>query len=172
MVEVISAGELGISEPEETEATFIGNALLKAHHSAKASGLPAMADDSGLGVDALNGQPGIYSARWAEVDGIRDFDHAMKRVHEELGDTENRAAKFICALAVVWPDGEEICVEGFVDGDITWPMRGGNGFGYDAVFQPKGYDISFAQMEPSQKHAMSHRSDAFEKLVKTCFPEE
>lgn len=170
-VEVTSAGELGISEPEETEKTFMGNALLKAHHSAKAAGLPALADDSGLSVDALDGQPGIYSARWAVVDGERDFNYAMKKVHDELGDGEDRGAKFICALAVVWPDGEELCVEGNVEGDITWPMRGENGFGYDAIFQPKGHDISFAQMDPAQKHAMSHRADAFKKLVELCFKE-
>ncbi|MDX1736712.1 MAG: RdgB/HAM1 family non-canonical purine NTP pyrophosphatase [Alphaproteobacteria bacterium] len=168
-VEVTSAGELNISEPEETETSFVGNALLKARHSAKASGLPALADDSGLAVDALGGKPGIYSARWAEKDGVRDFKYAMEKLHGELGDEADRTARFICALAIVWPDGEEIVVEGEVVGDIIWPMRGDKGFGYDPVFQPKGYDVTFAEMDPSDKHAMSHRADAFKKLVEACF---
>ncbi|WP_420548434.1 RdgB/HAM1 family non-canonical purine NTP pyrophosphatase [Curvivirga sp.] len=171
-VEVTSAGELGISEPEETEATFKGNALLKAHHSAKASGLPALADDSGLAVDALDGKPGIYSARWAVKDGVRDFNYAMEKVNDELGENDNRTARFICSLALVWPDGEEACVEGFVEGDIVWPARGDKGFGYDPVFQPKGFDITFAEMEPQRKHEMSHRADAFKKLVELVFADD
>ena len=176
-VEVTSAGELGISEPEETEKTFEGNALLKARHSASACGLPALADDSGLAVIALDGQPGIYSARWAETGEGRDFKMAMERVNTELGDNPNRKARFICSLAVVWPatedqPAEELVVEGYVEGDITWPMRGDKGFGYDPIFQPNGFDISFAEMEPAKKHAMSHRADAFKKLVSQIFPED
>lgn len=168
-VEVTSAGELNISEPEETEITFKGNALLKARHSAEQSGLPALADDSGLSVDALDGQPGIYSARWAIKDGVRDFNFAMDKLNSELADKKDKTARFICALAIVWPDGEEFVVEGEIEGDIIWPMRGDNGFGYDPVFQPKGDHRSFAEMDPAEKHAMSHRARAFAQLIEHCF---
>lgn len=168
-VTVTSAADHSVSEPEETEDSFEGNALLKAHHTAKSTGLPALADDSGLSVKALNGAPGIYSARWADTDKGRDFDMAMKRIADDIHGTEDRSAKFVCALALVWPDGEEVVFEGKVDGTITWPMRGVNGFGYDAIFQPLGYDISFAEMESTQKHAISHRADAFRQLVEACF---
>ena len=168
-VSVTSAIDHNVSEPEETEDSFKGNALLKARHTAKATGLPALADDSGLSVNALDGAPGIYSARWAEGKGGRDFDRAMKRVVDEIKDSNDQGARFICALALVWPDGEEVVFEGKVEGTITWPMRGENGFGYDAIFQPLGHDISFAQMQSSQKQAMSHRADAFKQLIEACF---
>ena len=171
---VIAADSLGLAEPEETETSFRGNALLKARAAAQASSLPALADDSGLAVAALDGAPGIYSARWAAPDG--DFDKAMQRVHDELtrvgakdfGATD-LSAQFICALAVVWPDGDEVCVEGRVSGRINWPPRGNLGFGYDAIFQPDGYHQSFAEMAPPEKHAMSHRADAFAQLLQQVF---
>ena len=171
---VIAADSLGLAEPEETETSFRGNALLKARAAAQASSLPALADDSGLAVAALDGAPGIYSARWAAPDG--DFDKAMQRVHDELtrvgakdfGATD-LSAQFICALAVVWPDGDEVCVEGRVSGQISWPPRGNLGFGYDAIFQPDGYHKSFGEMEPPEKHAMSHRADAFARLLQQVF---
>jgi XTP/dITP diphosphohydrolase len=176
---VIAADSLGLAEPEETETSFRGNALLKARAAAQASSLPALADDSGLSVTALNGAPGIYSARWAAPDG--DFDKAMQRVHDELTRVgvkdfgaknlcaTDLSAQFICALAVVWPDGDEVCVEGRVSGQISWPPRGNLGFGYDAIFQPDGYHQSFGEIAPSEKHAMSHRADAFAKLLQQVF---
>ena len=171
---VIAADSLGLAEPEETETSFRGNALLKARAAAQASSLPALADDSGLAVAALDGAPGIYSARWAAPDG--DFDKAMQRVHDELtrvgakdfGATD-LSAQFICALAVVWPDGDEVCVEGRVSGQISWPPRGNLGFGYDAIFQPDGYQQSFGEMALPEKHAMSHRADAFAQLLQQVF---
>ena len=171
---VAAASDYGISEISETEDTFAGNALLKARHVANATGIPALADDSGICVDALDGAPGIYSARWAETENGRDFNKAMEIVANEIHGTENRHAHFICTLALVWPDNmditdNEIIVEGRVDGVITWPMRGDNGFGYDAIFQPDGYDISFAQMSPLQKDTISHRNNAFNKLIVACF---
>ncbi len=173
-ITVSAAGDHGISEIAETENTFAGNALLKARHVANATGIPALADDSGLCVHALDGAPGIYSARWAETENGCDFNKAMEIVANEIHGTENRHAYFICVLALVWPDNmnmadNEITVEGRVDGAITWPMRGDNGFGYDAIFQPDGYDISFAQMTSSQKDAISHRNNAFNKLIAACF---
>jgi XTP/dITP diphosphohydrolase len=171
---VIAADSLGLAEPEETETSFRGNALLKARVAAQASSLPALADDSGLTVAALDGAPGIYSARWAAPDG--DFNKAMQRVHDELTrvgvkdlGAKDLSAQFICALAVVWPDGDEVCVEGQVSGQISWPPRGNLGFGYDAIFQPDGYHQSFGEIAPSEKHAMSHRADAFAKLLQQVF---
>ncbi|HTJ64571.1 MAG TPA: RdgB/HAM1 family non-canonical purine NTP pyrophosphatase [Alphaproteobacteria bacterium] len=161
-----SAGELGLPEPEETEATFTGNAALKARAAAQGSGLPALADDSGLVVPALGGDPGIYSARWAGPD--KDFAVAMERVRRELGDKDH-AAHFVCALSLAWPDGTTETVEGKVFGRLVFPPRGEKGFGYDPIFIPDGHDITFAEMEPDDKHRMSHRADAFAQLVARCF---
>lgn len=172
-IETVSAGALGVPEPEETGTTFIANAELKARFSADLTGLPALADDSGLCVEALGGEPGIFSARWAErEDGSRDFGEAMRRVHERLekqGPEAGRDAHFVCALSLAWPDGHVESFEGRVDGLLIWPPRGENGFGYDAMFQPLGHEISFGEMDPADKHAMSHRADAFAKLVAAAF---
>lgn len=170
--EVVSAGELGLAEPEETGASFIANAELKARTAAAAAKLPALADDSGLAVDALDGNPGIYSARWAGFS--RDFGLAMERLNRELAyagarEAEQRRGHFVCALSLAWPDGHCESFEGKVHGSIVWPPRGKNGFGYDPVFQPDGHAMTFGEMEPAQKHGMSHRADAFRRLVAACF---
>lgn len=168
-VEAISAGDLNLPEPEETEATFIGNALLKARAAAQASGLPSLSDDSGLVVHALGGDPGIYSARWAGPD--KDFAVAMQKVEEALraAQSDDRTAHFICALALVWPDGEAAAFEGRIDGVLVWPSRGDRGFGYDPMFVPEGETITFGEMDPDAKHAMSHRARAFAQLVAERF---
>lgn len=166
-VDVVSAGELNLPEPEETETTFIGNAKLKALAAATASGLPALSDDSGLSVTALNGAPGIYSARWAGP--AKDFAVAMARVEKELIGKTDRSAKFVCALALCWPDGHCETFEGEVHGTLSFPPRGHKGFGYDPIFVAKGQTITFAEMEPIAKHAMSHRATAFRQLVAACF---
>jgi len=165
----IPASSLGLAEPEETDTSFRGNALLKARAAAVAAKLPALADDSGLVVAALDGAPGIYSARWAAPGG--DFDKAMQRVFDELtqANADDMSAHFVCALALVWPEGDEVCVEGQVTGQITWPPRGQFGFGYDAIFQPTGHSQSFGEMDPDVKHAMSHRADAFAQLIAQVF---
>lgn len=168
-VTVVSAAELGLPEPEETGATFMENAELKARASAEGSGLPALADDSGLAVHALGGEPGIHSARWAETAGGRDFGVAMEKVEAALTGKADRGAHFVCALALAWPDGHVERFEGRVDGTLVWPPRGHRGFGYDPVFLPDGYDITFGEMEPAAKHAISHRADAFARLVAACF---
>lgn len=172
-IETVSAGALGVPEPEETGTSFVANAELKARFSADLTGLPALADDSGLCVEALGFEPGIFSARWAELeDGSRDFNEGMRRVHDRLiekGAEAGRDAHFVCALSIAWPDGHVETFEGTVDGLITWPPRGKNGFGYDPIFQPLGHDISFGEMDPAAKHAMSHRANAFAKLVKAVF---
>ncbi len=161
-----TAGELGLPEPEETGSTFAENACLKALAAAKESGRVCLADDSGLAVNALNGDPGIYSARWGGEH--KDFNLAMRKVHDALGDNSDRSAYFICVLALGWPDGHTEVFEGRVNGQIVWPMRGGKGFGYDPVFQANGYDVTFAEMEPVEKHAISHRAAAFDLLVRDC----
>ena len=171
-VETLGAGSLGLAEPEETGLTFIANAELKALASATVSGLPALADDSGLAVDALDGAPGIYSARWAEKpSGERDFQFAMHKVEMALAQkpVEPRTASFICALALAWPDGHVESFEGKVDGTLVWPLRGLHGFGYDPMFLPLGGDLTFGEMQPEAKHAVSHRADAFTQLVEQCF---
>ena len=162
--DVVSAIELALPEPEETEATFAGNAILKARAAAEATGAPALSDDSGLSVTALGGAPGIFSARWAGEP--RDFSRAMEKVQRELDDigATDRSAKFVCALAVVWPDGHAEVFEGEVHGELTWPPRGNKGFGYDPVFVADGESITFGEMEPQRKHAMSHRANAVAKL--------
>ena len=166
-VETVSAGDLGLPEPVEDGLTFIANAEIKALAAATASGIPALADDSGLEVDALGGEPGIYSARWAGPS--KDFSVAMAAVNEKLGETTNRKANFTCALTLAWPDGHMESFEGKVFGDLTWPMRGEKGFGYDPVFIPTGHTVTFAEMEPAEKHAMSHRAHAFKQLIDACF---
>ncbi|MFZ5719718.1 MAG: RdgB/HAM1 family non-canonical purine NTP pyrophosphatase [Pseudomonadota bacterium] len=162
--DLVAAGELGLAEPEETEATFAGNALLKARAAADGSGLIALADDSGLSVAALDGAPGIYSARWAGPE--KDFAMAMRKVEERLAETdgEDLSAWFTSALAVAWPDGPAVVVEGRVDGTLAFPPRGSRGFGYDPIFVPEGFDETFGEMEPARKDAMSHRARAFAKL--------
>jgi len=170
-VETVSAAELGLPEPEETETTFEGNARLKARAAAQASGLPALADDSGLTVAALGGAPGIYSARWAETPQGRDFGHAMKTVWrklEAIGAPEPRRAAFVCALTLAWPDGHDETFLGACAGRLVWPPRGDRGFGYDPVFMPEGHAITFGEMEPERKHTISHRADAFRQFVTAC----
>ena len=169
-IEPISAASLDLPEPDETGTTFIANAELKALQAADLSGLPALADDSGLCVEALGGDPGLFSARWAG--DAKDFGLAMRLVHDrmaEKGPDAGHDAHFICALALAWPDGHVEAFEGRVDGVITWPPRGTQGFGYDPIFQPLGHDISFGEMDPDKKHAMSHRADAFAQLVAAIF---
>jgi len=162
--DLTTAGELGLAEPEETETSFVGNALLKARTAAEASGLVALADDSGLSVAALDGAPGIYSARWAGPG--RDFGVAMAKVEERLEEVgaEDFSAWFTCALAVAWPGGPAVVVEGRVDGTLTFPPRGGRGFGYDPIFVPVGGTATFGEMDAAAKDAMSHRALAFAKL--------
>jgi XTP/dITP diphosphohydrolase len=161
---VVSAGELGLPEPEETGTTFAANAELKALAAAIGADLPALADDSGLVVPALDGAPGIYSARWAGPD--KDFGLAMDRIERELAETgrDERAAHFVCALALAWPDGHVEVYEGRVDGELTFPPRGERGFGYDPIFVPRGETRTFAEMPPAEKHGMSHRARAFAQL--------
>ncbi len=166
-VETISAGDLGLPEPVEDGLTFIANAEIKALAAATASGLPALSDDSGLEVHGLNGDPGIYSARWCGPE--KDFSVGMRMIDQKLGNNPNRAANFTCALTLAWPDGHMESFEGKVFGSVTWPMRGDKGFGYDPIFVPDGFDVTFAEMEPAQKHAMSHRADAFRQLIDACF---
>lgn len=171
-VSVTSAGELGLPEPAETESTFIGNARIKAHFAAKATGLPALADDSGISVDGLNGAPGVYTADWAETPQGRDFTLAMTRTWTELEAANApypRTAQFRCTLVLAWPDGHDEVFEGVMPGQVVWPMRGDQGHGYDPIFQPDGFDITFGEMDRWKKNEISHRADAFRKLVKGCF---
>ncbi len=170
--EVVSAGDLGLAEPEETGTTFAANAEIKARAASKASGLPSLADDSGLVVAALDGRPGIHSARWAGPE--KDFGVAMRKVEDELRGKDlqgkdGRNAHFTCVLTLGWPDGHVETFEGFVHGVLVWPPRGAHGFGYDPVFQADGHAITFAEMDPGQKHKISHRARAFRKLVDACF---
>ncbi|MBL4614508.1 MAG: RdgB/HAM1 family non-canonical purine NTP pyrophosphatase [Magnetovibrio sp.] len=167
--DVVSAHDLGLAEPVEDGITFIANAEIKALAAATASGHVALADDSGLCVHALNGDPGVYSARWAGPS--KDFAVAMEKVEQALvqSKTSDRSAHFACALTMAWPDGHMESFEGQVHGTMIWPARSEHGFGYDPSFVPDGFDLSFAQMEAAQKHAMSHRANAFKKLVAACF---
>lgn len=170
--QVRSAADFGVSEPEETAPDFLGNAALKARHTAAATGLPALADDSGLAVDALDGRPGIHSARYAQrPDGSRDFAYAMEKLNAELAGDARRTARFVCALALCWPDGHCETVEGTVGGSLIWPPRGEHGFGYDPMFLADGQTLTFGEMTPAAKHAISHRADAFRKLLARCFGE-
>lgn len=165
-IAIRSAASLGLPEPEETGASFVANAELKALAAAQASGKPALADDSGLVVPALGGKPGIYSARWAGVP--RDFGLAMERVNAELGERD-RKAHFVAVLSLAWADGHVESFEGKVYGRLVWPPRGDRGFGYDPMFQACGQAITFGEMEPALKHGMSHRAEAFKQLIHACF---
>lgn len=176
-MDVVSAKELGLPEPEETGTTFAENALIKARAGAEGSGYVALADDSGLCVNALGGAPGVYTADWAEADRFeggpgRDWYMAMGKVEgklAELGLDADRSAFFACTLALAWPDGHSEVFEGRVGGMLTWPPRGRLGFGYDPVFLPEGRDRTFAEIDPAEKHAISHRADAFAKMLKAVF---
>ncbi len=169
-IEPVSAASLDLPEPEETGTTFAANALLKAVSSCDLSGIVALADDSGLCVEALGGEPGVYTANWAEPDddGPRNWSMAMQKVEDRLqalGQDVSRRAHFVCTLALVWPDGSDALFEGRVDGALVWPPRGARGFGYDPMFIPDGHTETFGEMDPDAKHAISHRADAFAKLV-------
>lgn len=171
-VQTVSAADLGLPVPEETEETFEGNARIKAHAAAKAAGLPALSDDSGLAVDALDGAPGVYSADWAETPAGRDFHRAMELVRQRVeatGANPPIMARFVCCLCLAWPDGHDETFLGTVEGRLEWPPQGERGFGYDPIFIPKGEDQSFGEMPPEEKHARSHRADAFRQLVAACF---
>lgn len=171
-IAVTSSAELGFAEPVETEDSFVGNARIKAHSAAKASGLPALADDSGITIDGLGGQPGVYTADWAETPNGRDFHMAMTRTWQALEAVHApypRTAQFHCTLVLAWPDGHDEVFEGVMPGQIVWPMRGDQGHGYDPIFQPNGYDMTFGEMDRWQKNLISHRADAFKKLVAGCF---
>lgn len=170
-IEVVGAPELGLAEPAETEETFAGNARIKAHAAAQGSGLPALSDDSGITVDALDGQPGVHTADWADTPEGRDFTMAMEKVWrmlEERGAPHPRRAQFRCTLCIAWPDGHDEIFEGVCEGSLTWPMRGDKGFGFDPMFVPDGETRTFAEMDPAEKHAISHRADAFAKLKAAC----
>ena len=171
-VKIRGAGELGIIEPEETEDTFVGNARIKAHSAAKESQTPSLADDSGITIDALNGAPGVYTADWAETSGGRDFVYAMEKTQNALAEvdaTHPRSAQFRCTLVLAWPDGHDEVFEGMIAGSLVWPMRGENGHGYDPIFLPDGYNQTFGEMDRWEKNRISHRADAFTKLLSGCF---
>jgi len=166
-IEVTSAGEMGLPEPAETESSFIGNARIKARAAMQATGLPVLADDSGITVDGLDGAPGVYTADWAETPQGRDFMQAMTRTWRELderGVAEPRSAQFRATLILLWPDGHEEIFEGVAPGRLVWPPRGQQGHGYDPIFVPDGHDLTYAEMPPEQKNAISHRARAFRKL--------
>ena len=170
-VGVRSSADFGLSEPDETEETFAGNARIKAHYSASETRLPALADDSGMEVDALDGAPGVHTADWAETPDGRDFVQAMTRTWtmlEERRAPRPRTARFRCTLCLAWPDGHDEIFEGKAEGRVVWPMRGTRGFGYDPMFLPNGESETFGEMDPARKHSMSHRADAFAKLVSGC----
>jgi XTP/dITP diphosphohydrolase len=171
-VELSSNADHGLPEPEETETTFVGNARIKAHAAARATGLPALADDSGIEIDGLGGAPGVYTADWAETPNGRDFVMAMTRSWDELeaaSASEPRTARFCSTLVLAWPDGHDEVFAGVMAGQIVWPMRGDQGHGYDPIFQPEGYDVTFGEMDRWEKNKISHRADAFAKLVAVCF---
>jgi len=171
-VSVVGAAEMDLPEPEETETTFVGNARIKAHAASKATGLPALSDDSGIEVEALDNAPGVYTADWAETPNGRDFVMAMTKTHnllEEANAPHPRRARFCATLVLAWPDGHDEVFAGKVNGSLVWPMRGTIGHGYDPMFQPDGYDITFAEMEPAEKNKISHRADAFTQLTAACF---
>ncbi len=171
-VTVQSAADFGLTEPEETEKTFAGNARIKAHYAAQQTGLPALSDDSGIEVDALDGAPGVFTADWAETPEGRDFRLAMTKTWDLLEQRRApypRTARFCCTLCLAWPDGHDEIFAGTVEGQVTWPMRGELGFGFDPIFLPDGHKETFGEMDPAAKNAMSHRAVAFAKLVEGCF---
>ena len=168
-ISVVSAAELDLPEPEETGLSFRANAKLKSDAAAFVARLPALADDSGLAVNALNGAPGIYSARWAGAE--KNFSVAMARVNREMGDNPDRGAQFVCALALTWPDGHSEVFEGSVGGTLVWPPRGKRGFGYDPMFLGDGDAGTYGEIAPEEKHSRSHRAIAFRKLIAACFRE-
>jgi XTP/dITP diphosphohydrolase len=172
-IKVTSAAEHNLPEPEETETTFVGNARIKAHAAAKATGLPALSDDSGIEVDCLNGAPGVYTADWSETPNGRDFVLAMSRTHDEVQNSGAPApwvARFCATLVLAWPDGHDEVFPGTMEGQVVWPMRGEQGHGYDPIFQPDGYNITFGEMDRWEKNKISHRANAFAKLVKAFEP--
>ncbi len=170
--ELVGAGTLGLAEPAETEETFVGNARIKAHAAARASGLPALADDSGIEIDALGGEPGVHTADWAErPDGGRDFVQAMTRARDALvasGAAEPWTARFRCTLVIAWPDGHDEVFEGAVEGACVWPMRGAQGHGYDPMFQSAGASVTLGEMSATEKNRLSHRAAAAAKLAAAC----
>lgn len=171
-VSVVGAAEMDLPEPVEDGTTFIENARIKAHAAAQATGLPALSDDSGIEIDALDGAPGVYTADWAETETGRDFVMAMTRAHDALqasGAPQPWTARFCCTLVLAWPDGHDEVFPGVMPGHITWPMRGDQGHGYDPIFVPDGHDVTFGEMDRWEKNRISHRADAFAKLVAGCF---
>lgn len=171
-VTVVGAGDMDLPEPEETEDTFVGNARIKAHAAAQATGLPALADDSGITIDALDGAPGVYTADWAETGNGRDFMMAMTRANDEIsakGPGAPRTAQFRCTLVIAWPDGHDEVFEGVMPGSLVWPIRGEGGFGYDPMFMPEGYDITCGEMDKVEKNKISHRGRALAQFVAGCF---
>jgi XTP/dITP diphosphohydrolase len=171
-ITVTGAAQMLLPEPDETGTTFVENARIKAHAAAGATGLPALSDDSGIEIDALDGAPGVYTADWAETDTGRDFNMAMSNTHNKLldsGTAQPWTARFCCTLVLAWPDGHDEVFAGFVTGAIVWPMRGNQGHGYDPIFVPEGHNITFGEMDRWEKNHMSHRADAVSKLLKNCF---
>lgn len=171
-VKVVGAAEMNLPEPEETEDTFVGNARIKAHAAAKAIGLPALSDDSGLAIDALDGAPGVYTADWAETGNGRDFMMAMTRANDEItakGPDAPRTAQFCCTLVLAWPDGHDEVFEGVMPGSLTWPIRGAHGFGYDPMFVPEGLSLTCAEMDKTEKNKISHRGLAVASFLAGCF---
>ncbi len=171
-VEVVGGAEMGLPEPEEIGTTFVENARIKAHAAAQATGLPALSDDSGIEIDALDKAPGVYTADWAETGEGRDFVMAMRKTHDLLersGIPAPHTARFCCTLVLAWPDGHDEVFAGVMEGQVIWPMRGEQGHGYDPIFQPKGHDVTFGEMDRWAKNRISHRADAFAKFVAGCF---
>ena len=173
--DIKSALDFGLSEPEETETTFVGNARIKAHYASKKTGLPCLADDSGIEVESLNGAPGVFTANWAETPSGRDFNQAMQKIWSEVQKTTFQKpynAQFCCTLVMAWPDGHDEIFEGVIKGCLTWPIKGKNGHGFDPMFIPNGYEATFGQMDRWEKNKISHRGLAFANLIKSCFIKE
>ena len=171
-VSVVGAAEMNLPEPDETETSFVGNARIKAHAAAKATGMPALSDDSGIEIDALGGAPGVYTADWAETPQGRDFVMAMERTHRELeaaNAPHPRTARFCCTLVLAWPDGHDEVFPGVMPGQVVWPMRGNEGHGYDPIFVPDGYSVTFGEMDRWEKNKISHRAKAVAQFVAGCF---